>query len=69
MERRTILNMNEVIDFMQRYAKIGDRFGSSAIQRRFRTGYMNARLALHETGVIRYLKFISNGAVYWTRIK
>lgn len=54
---KTTLKIEEVIEFMEHIApNLGDRFSTSMVQRKFRTGYANARKAIDEMVELGYLE-------------
>ena len=54
----------EVIKFMEHAApNAGDRFSPNMVQRKFRTSYANAQIAINELVKLGYLQVIVMGSV------
>ncbi|MEK4228941.1 hypothetical protein [Solibacillus sp. FSL H8-0538] len=67
---KTTLKIGEVIEFMEHIApKIGDCFSPNQVQRKFRTGYINARKAINELVELGYLEVNTAGHISFRRKK
>lgn len=66
---KTTLNIQEVIDFMKWKVKEGEVFSSNMVQRKFRTGYINARKAIEELELMGYVELNTSTNITYHRIK